>query len=302
MNCLITGATGFVGRRLVEKLLASGHSVQYLGRNRDKKMDSRAAFHSWDEPSVTAPPLNAIPRMDAVIHLAGEPIAQRWTEDTKRKIAESRIVSTKNLVASIAALRHKPQVLVCASAIGYYGDRGNEVLTESAPAGRGFLADLCAAWEAEADKAQATGLRVVKIRIGVVLGQGGALGQMIPPFRLGVGGRFGDGNQWMSWIDREDLIDMMRWAIETDTVNGVLNGTAPEPVTNMQFTKILAAALHRPAVIPMPKFALQLILGEMAQFLFNSTRAIPAAATSQGFAFRYNKLEDSIRQVLRQSV
>src|SRR5215468_1305109 len=170
MTYLITGATGFIGRQLVEDLLARGHSVQYLGRKRDRTMDLRAAFHLWEDPVRSLPPLNSVPRCDAVIHLTGEPIAQRWTPEIKRRIAESRTQSTRNLVEAIATLRHKPAAIVSASAIGFYGDRGDQVLTERDQAGEGFLAELCSAWEREAGRASDFGLRVVKVRVGVVLG------------------------------------------------------------------------------------------------------------------------------------
>src|SRR5690349_20798093 len=200
MTYLITGATGFLGRRLVELLLSAGHDVQYLGRRRDLSMDPRAAFHHWKDPSHTLPPLDSVPRLDAVIHLAGEPIAQRWSESVKRNIRESRTLVTRNLVNALGTLRYQPGVLVSSSAIGYYGDRGDEVLTEESPPGEDFLADVSTAWEREAGCARELGIRVVTVRTGIVLGPGGALEQMLPPFRLGLGGRLGSGRQWMSWI------------------------------------------------------------------------------------------------------
>jgi uncharacterized protein len=302
MTYLVTGATGFIGKALVETLLAAGHSVHYLGRRRSAAMDLRAAFHPWPEPERTLAPLDSVPRCEAVVNLAGEPIAQRWTADVRKKIKESRILVTRNLVEALSRLPHKPGVLVSASAVGYYGDRGDEVLTEESQPGRGFLAAVCTEWEREAERAGEVGLRVVRVRTGVVVSaEGGALHKMLPPFRLGVGGRLGDGRQWMSWIHRDDLISMMRWAAENEAVRGPLNGTAPEPVTNQQFTRVLAQALRRPAMLPAPRFALKFVLGEMSEFLFESTRVIPAVAQSHGFPFTYDRLADAIGHELRSS-
>lgn len=299
MTYLITGATGFLGKRLVEMLLADGHSVNYLARRLDRSMDARAAFHWWEKPESTLPPLSSVPRCDAVIHLAGEPIAQRWTDEVKSRIRVSRINGTRNLVEALGLMRHKPQVLVSSSAVGYYGDRGNDVLTEESKPGNGFLAQICAEWEQEADRAKALGLRVVQVRTGIVLAHGGgALKQMLPPFEFGLGGRLGNGNQWMSWIHREDLLRIFRFAADTVTVQGPLNGTAPEPVTNAEFTHILAQTIHRPALIPVPKLGLRLLLGEMAEFLFDSTRAVPSAAKRHGFSFLYNQLPDALASIL----
>jgi len=302
MTYLITGATGFLGRRLVEMLLADGHSVNYLARKYDRSMNSRAAFHCWENPETTLPPLSSVPRCDAVMHLAGEPIAQRWSDEVKQRIRASRLTGTRNLVEAIGLWKHKPNALVSSSAIGYYGNRGDEVLTEASEPGKGFLAELCLGWEAEADRARKLGLRVVKIRTGVVLGpDGGALKQMLPPFQFGIGGKFGDGKQWMSWIHREDLLRMFRFAADTEGVEGALNGTAPQPVTNAEFTRVLAKAVHRPALIPIPKFGLRLVLGEMAEFLFDSARAMPEAAIRQGFSFTYNQLQDALKPLIHKT-
>jgi hypothetical protein len=262
-------------------------------------MDSRAAFQPWTNPELTLAPLDSVPRCDAIINLAGEPISQRWTTEVKKKIEESRALATRNLIAGIARLSHKPRVLVSASAVGYYGNRGNEMLTEDAPAGSGFLAELCRSWEREAARASELGLRVVRIRSGMVLAKsGGALAHMLPPFRLGVGGPFGNVKQWVSWIHRDDLVRMFRWAAENEEVSGAVNGTAPEPVTNRAFTRTLAAALHRPALIPVPKAALKILLGEMSDFLFDSIRAIPAASERQGFSFSHRRLDTAIAAAL----
>jgi uncharacterized protein (TIGR01777 family) len=300
MTYLITGATGFIGRSLVESLLADGHSVNYLSRKIDRSMNLRAAFHHWEDPETTLPPLTSVPRCDAVIHLAGEPVAQRWTEEVKRKIRDSRVAGTRNLIEAIGLMRHRPSVLVSSSAVGYYGDRGDEVLTEESKPGKDFLAEVCVEWEREALRATELGLRVVPIRTGVVLASGGgALQKMLPPFEFGIGGRFGNGKQWMPWIHRDDLLRLFRFAAETQSVDGPMNGTAPEPVTNSEFTRTLASAIHRPALLPIPKFGLRLLLGEMADFLVQSTRAIPAAAERQGFSFTYNHLQNALDVVLR---
>jgi uncharacterized protein len=299
MNYLITGATGFIGKPLVELLLREGHSVHYLGRKQSRLVNSRAVFHLWADSVGTLPPLETVPPCDAVIHLAGEPVAQRWNAEVKRKIRESRINSTRNLVEAIGKLTVKPPVLVNASAIGYYGERGDEILPESSSPGSGFLAEACIGWEREADRAREFGLRVVKVRIGIVLGRdGGALPQMLPSFRFGAGGTLGSGEQWMSWIHRDDLIGIIRWAAETPTVEGAVNGTAPEPVTNAEFTRRLAKVLRRPALFRIPRLMLRLVLGQMSDSILASARAIPQKADQQGFTFRFPTLEPALRNLL----
>lgn len=300
MTYLLTGATGFIGRGLVAKLLAAGHNVCYLGRQRSKTLDSRAGFFLWPNLEHGLPPLETVPRIDALIHLAGEPVAQRWTPEAKQRIRSSRVLGTRNLVNAIAALQHKPSLLVAASAIGYYGNRGNEVLTEASAPGTGFLPEVCVEWELEADRASEFGLQVAHIRIGVVLGSdGGALAKMLPPFRLGVGGKLGDGHQWMSWIHRDDLVRLFEFAVSNPSAPSVMNGTAPEPVTNADFTASLARVLHRPALLPMPKFGLHLMFGEMSDVLFDSSRVLPAAAQSAGFSFEYSQLDTALQSLLR---
>lgn len=298
MHYLVTGATGFIGRKVVSALLTRGNGVTYLSRRRNPTMDSRAAFFQWTAPDP--PPLNVIPRIDAIIHLAGEPIAQRWTPEVKKRIASSRVDATRKLVDAICELRHKPAVLVSASAIGYYGDRGDEILTEQSGPGSDYLARLCVDWEQEALRATETGLRVVPVRIATVLGrEGGALPKMLPPFRLGLGTQFGSGRQWMSWIHVDDLVQLLLFAAGSPGVSGPLNGASPEPVTNSEFTKALAAAVHRPAFLAVPKFALHLALGEMSDFLFQSLRVLPATAQQAGFRFTYPGLEQSLVSVVR---
>lgn len=296
MNYLITGATGFIGRKLVGQLLARGDSVYYLSRRRNSTMDSRASFFHWsgNEP----PPLNAVPRLDAIIHLMGESVAQRWTPEIKKRIISSRVDATRKLVDAIRELKHKPGVLVSASAVGYYGDRGDEILTEQSGPGTGFLAGVCVEWEREAMRAAGSGLRVAPIRIATVLGrEGGALPKMLPPFRYGLGARFGSGRQWMSWIHVEDLVQLLLFAAASPNVAGPLNGVSPQPATNADFTRALATAVHRPAFLSIPRFALRLALGEMSDFLFQSQRVLPAATETAGFRFAHPHLEQALEQL-----
>ena len=296
MDFLITGASGFIGQKLVAQLLARGDAVNYLARQRSKHIDSRAAFHCWD--GKTLPALDTVPRLHAVIHLMGEPIAQRWTPEIKEKIRKSRVQATRQLVAAIAALKYKPKVLVSASAVGYYGSRADEILSETSMPGTGFLADVCINWEYEALRARELGLRVAMVRIATVLGRdGGALPQMLTPFRWGVGGRFGSGKQWMSWIHVEDLVRLILFAAEKD-VRGPLNGAAPQPVTNAEFTKVLGRAVHRPTLVPIPRFALRLALGEMSDFLFDSLRVVPKAAQAAGFEFKHPELAAALKELV----
>lgn len=301
MNYLVTGATGFIGSRLVSALLRDGHAVNYLGRKRSRKLDSRAAFHCWNPGEK--PPLNSVPRLDAVVYLAGEPIAQRWTEEAKRRIYDSRVAGTQALVSAIGELPHKPAVLVSASAVGYYGNRGDEILNEQSAPGAGFLAELCVQWEREARKAQEFGLRVVTIRIATVLGpEGGALAKMLTPFKLGLGGKFGSGRQWMPWVHIDDLLSLFMFAARNDSIAGALNGCSPQPVTNAEFTRVLADVLRRPAPWTVPKFALKLALGEMSDVLFDSQRVMPAATEQTGFRFEYPALKAALENLLRYSV
>jgi uncharacterized protein len=297
VDYLITGASGFIGRRLVGRLLALGHEVNYLGRKRSGTLDSRAAFHLWnpDEP----PPLNSISRLDAIIHLAGEPVAQRWNDEVKQRIYSSRTEGTRKLVSAISELKHKPSVLVSASAVGYYGNRGDEILTEESTAGDDFLAKVCIDWEREASRAREFGLRVVIIRVSLALGrEGGALKSMLTPFRLGLGGRFGSGRQWVPWIHVDDLVRLFVYSAENSNVSGPLNGTGPQPVRNSEFVQALGRALHRPAILPVPNFVLKLILGEVADSVVNSLRVIPQATERAGFQFTYPELEGALNSLL----
>ena len=297
MHYLITGGSGFVGRHLTAALLLAGHGVTYTGRSHSRKMDSRASFYDWDGHSL--PPLDAMPRLDGIFHLIGEPVAQRWTPEVKNRIRSSRIDSTRLLVEALSKLQHRPPVLVSASAIGYYGDRGDQVLTESAPPGSGFLADTCREWESAAAGASALGVRVVSARISVVLGlEGGALPPLLSLFRLGLGGPLAGGKPWMSWIHIQDLVQLLLFAARTPSVSGPVNASSPEPVTNQQFTRALGSFLHRPAVLPVPLFALKLAMGEVAQSIVESARVVPERAQESGFRFGYGELAGALKDVL----
>ncbi len=298
MTVTITGATGFIGRRLMTALLAEGHSVRALSRRAGAPVDPDARLFVWN-PMTEPAPREALEGADAVVHLAGEPVAQRWTAEAKTRIRESRVGGTRRLVETLAALAERPAVFVCASAIGIYGARGGERLTESSPPGGGFLAEVVKDWERAADAAASLGMRVVKPRIGIVLAaHGGALARMLPVFRLGLGGTLGWGDQWMSWIHLDDLAALIRFALERP-VAGVLNAVAPSPVSNADFTRTLAAVLHRPALFPVPPFTLRLAFGEMAQVLLDSQRVFPEAASAAGFGFSYPELRSALINILK---
>jgi uncharacterized protein (TIGR01777 family) len=298
MTVTITGATGFIGKRLTTALLAEGHSVHALSRRSGASVRPGARVFAWN-PMREAPPREALEGAGAVVHLAGEPVAQRWTPEAKRRIRVSRVEGTRRLVEALGGLAHRPPVLVCASATGIYGARGNERLTEASPAGGGFLAEVVKDWEREADAAAPLGIRVVKLRTGIVLAaHGGALARMLPVFRIGVGGTLGWGEQWMSWIHLDDLVSLIRFALDR-AVSGALNAVAPNPVTNADFTRTLAAVLHRPALFPVPPFALRLAFGEMAQVLLDSQRVLPEAATAAGFSFSHPELRPALTNILK---
>jgi uncharacterized protein len=269
MKIAVTGASGFIGTRLMEKLGGEGHAVSLRGS------------------------LEGLAGADAVVHLAGEPVAQRWTKAVREKIRASRVDGTRRLVDALR--RSPPAVLVSASAVGYYGARGDEVLTESSPPGNDFLAGVCQEWEREARKAEEFGVRVVCLRNGLVLGKGGGLDKMMLPFKLGVGGKIGDGKQWMAWIHLDDAVGLIELAISSSQLRGAVNGTAPHPVTNEEFTRELGAALHRPALLPVPKIALSLLYGDMAQIIYAGQRVMPEAALAAGYEFRFPDIGDAIR-------
>jgi uncharacterized protein len=299
MRALVTGATGFVGSHLLARL----NRPMVLSRDTDRARQVLAKFniesYRWD-PMSGPPRPEVFEGIDTVFHLAGDPVADgRWTAEKKRRIRESRVQGTRNLVAGLRQLSEKPQVLVSASAVGYYGSRGDEVLDESSPPGDDFLADVCRAWEQEALAASDLGIRVVMVRIGIVLGRdGGALKKMLTPFRLGVGGPLGNGRQWMPWVHVDDLAAMFMHAAEHAEVTGPINGVSPNPITNKEFTKALAAAVHRPAFLPTPYFALRVALGEFAKILFDSQRVVPRKALATGFQFRYPEIGPAMEAIL----
>ncbi len=294
MRIAITGATGLIGAALREHLAAQGHELRCLSR----KAPPQPGWYSWD-PGSGAPPRESLEDSDAVIHLAGEPVAQRWTSRVKQRIRSSREQGTQALVKGLAALPRRPGVLVSASAIGYYGDRDNEVLGERAAPGSGFLPEVCVEWERSAQLADALGIRVVCMRIGIVLdAQGGALAKMLPPFRLGLGGPIAGGYAWMSWIHVQDLARLFAWAVENPHVRGPVNAVSPGAVPNAEFTRGLADALHRPAVFPVPALALKLMYGEMASVVLGSEHVIPEVAVQSGFQFAWPELNPALRNLL----
>ncbi len=292
----VTGATGLVGSALGDLLRANGRRVHRVTRSPEPGSDDIG----WD-PAAGHLEVGALEGVDALVNLAGEPVfGLRWTESKKRAIRESRLRGTRLLAERAAALARPPRVLVSASAIGYYGDRGAARLVESDPPGEGFLADLCREWEAATAPAEKAGVRVVHLRIGLVLSrEGGALATMLPAFKLGAGGRLGSGEQYMSWIALEDLIATIAFALERDDLRGAANATAPAPVTNAEFTRTLGRVLRRPTPLPVPAFALRLALGELAEeMLLASARVEPAALSAAGFGFRHATLEAALRAAL----
>jgi uncharacterized protein (TIGR01777 family) len=252
----------------------------------------------WD-PLAGLPPAEAFDGVDVVFHLAGESVAEgRWTAAQKARIRDSRVIGTRNLVAGLARAEPRPRVLVSASAVGFYGDRGEEELTETSAPGDDFLAEVCVAWEREAVAAEQHGLRVVLARTGIVLGKGGALAKMLTPFKLGAGGPLGNGRQWMPWIHVADLARMYVHAAETSSIQGPMNAVGPHPVRNSEFTKALGRALHRPAFMPAPYLGLRLVFGEFAKVLFASQRVIPQVAVDTGFRFDHPRIEEALRAIL----
>lgn len=294
MQITLTGGTGFIGAHLAAKLVAGGHTVKHLTRS----PAGRPGYFAWN-PDGGPPPEEALSGSQAVIHLAGEPVAQRWTPEVKRAIRTSRVDATRGLVHALSTLSPRPEVLVSASAVGYYGSRGDEVLTEESAPGRGFLAATCTEWEQAARLAESLGIRVVCIRIGVVLGPGGgALQQMLPPFRLGIGGPLAGGRQWMPWIHRDDLCSLALWAVQESAVSGPVNAVGPQPVRNSEFTAALGVALRRPAFLPVPRFSLSLLYGEMSEIVVASQRALPQRAQSMDFRFSFPEIDAALRQIL----
>jgi uncharacterized protein (TIGR01777 family) len=296
MKALVTGSTGFVGAHLMRRLtqpIAVGRSLEKI-RQRLGDVESRV----WDPDRLVEPSLLA--GVDTIFHLAGESLFNgRWNPAKKEKIRGSRVESTRRLVAGIASCAERPKTLICSSAIGFYGDRGSEKLSEASGPGQDFLAGVCEAWEREALRAQEFGVRVVCVRTGVVLGKGGgAQAQMLPPFRLGLGGRLGTGHQYMSWTHIDDLVGIMLHAAEQEGVSGPVNGVSPGVVTNREFTRTLAQLLHRPALFPVPGLVLRLALGEFASVLLASQRVVPQKITQAGYCFVFPTLKEGLGEIL----
>ncbi|HLS89939.1 MAG TPA: TIGR01777 family oxidoreductase [Limnochordia bacterium] len=306
MKVLITGATGFVGRRLTQYLTGRGHAVSVLSRRPDSALEALPGIErAWGWDARAAAPAEAFHGVDAVVHLAGESVAGRCTARKREEIQRSRVEGTRALVEGMSkgiAKRRgadaKPRVLISASAIGYYGDRGDEELTEEAAPGDDFLARVCRAWEREADAAGRLGVRVVRLRIGIVLGPGGAAKPLLALGRLGLGGPLGSGRQWWSWIHIEDLLRLVEHVIASE-IEGAVNAVAPEAVRQREFARRLGRALARPAVTPAPAFLLRVVLGAFASELLSSRRVIPRRALESGFEFRYGNLDDALAQLVR---
>jgi len=296
MRTLITGGTGFVGRHLIQQL----DNPVLLGRNPEKAGKIPGVHNAYAWKSNELPPAEAFQGVDCIFHLAGESVYKgRWNREKKKRIRDSRVQGTGNLVQLISTLADPPKILISASAIGYYGSCGDEELTETSPPGTDFLATVCDAWEKEAQKATKLGVRVVQVRIGVALGiDGGALKQMLPPFKLGMGGRLGDGKHFMSWIHIDDLVGLMLHAAHCQDLHGPVNGVSPHPVINREFTKMLAEAVRRPAFFPVPGGLLNLALGEFSSVLLSSQRVVPEKIMQHGYTFIHPALRPALHSLI----
>lgn len=297
MKILVSGSHGLVGRALIRSLTGEGHEVIRLVR-RGRSIGSPEVEWHPNQGLIDAEHLEGL---DAVVHLAGESIASgRWTEGKKQKIRDSRVKGTELLSKSLARLSRPPATFVCASAIGYYGNRGDEVLTEQSARGDGFLAEVCVEWEKTTAPAAEKGIRIVNARFGIILAaDGGALAKMLPPFRMGIGGRIGSGKQWMSWIALDDVVEGIRFGLATETLRGPVNFVAPGPVTNSEFTKTLGRVLSRPTFFPIPAFGVRLAFGEMADaLLLSSQRVQPHQLLDSGYSFSFDQLESALRHAI----
>jgi uncharacterized protein (TIGR01777 family) len=298
MRVAVTGATGTIGRRVVEELRERGDEVTVLSRDAERARDALGEVdaHTWAEPAREPAPTEALAGRDGVVHVLGEPVAQRWSDDAKRRIRESRVAGTRNLVEGLRAAEPRPRVLVSQSATGYYGYGGDERVDETAPPATDFLARVVAEWEAEARRAEELGARVVTTRTGVVLSpSGGALSRMLKPFKLGVGGPVAGGDQYVPWIHLDDAAGAQVFCLDSEDASGAVNLTAPEPVTNRELSKALGRVLKRPAVLPVPGFALRVLYGEMASVVTTGVRAVPARLEQLGYRFRRPDLEEALR-------
>ncbi len=292
---LVSGASGPIGATLLPFLKAQGSAVTRLVRNSASGGDQI----QWDPSRPLSP--DSVSGFDAVIHLAGESIVGRWTEAKKRRILESRTQGTDHLAEAIARAPQPPRVFISASAIGFYGNRGDEILREDSPSGEGFGAEICRQWEGATRPAAQAGIRTAQMRIGVVMSaDGGALPAMLTPFRLGLGGRLGNGRQWWTWVSVRDVVGAIQHVLNHESLSGPVNTVAPNPVTNAEFTRILASVLHRPAIFPMPAFAVRLIFGEMGEELFlGSQRVEPAKLGATGYEFQHPDLKNALKEILQ---
>jgi uncharacterized protein len=300
MHVAVTGATGLIGKRIVNMLLARGDEVTVLSRDplRAREALGDVDAHAWGALDGPAP-VASLSGRDAVIHLAGEPVAQRWNDATLRRIQDTREAGTRNLVEGIGSADPRPRVLVSASGVDYYGRCGDEPLPEEAPAGDDYLARVCVAWEREAQAATELGLRVVNVRTAVVLDAGGgALAKMLPFFRLGIGGPVAGGDQYLPWIHLDDIVAVYLTALDEDTWSGPINAAAPEAPTNREFSRALGRALHRPAIAPIPGFAVRVLYGDMAQIVTNGHRIVPAKLLASGYEYRHPDLDEALKDAL----
>ena len=298
MKIALTGGSGFIGTALTRKLIKEGHEVVVYDRIAPKVIDPLVSFVSVNLAENAAP--DSLATSDAIVHLAGVSIYDRWTESYKKLILSSRIASTRSIIECCRRANHKPDVFVCASAVGYYGDQGETMLDENGQAGEDFLAGVCKSWEYEASQIESLGIRRVSIRTAIVLGPGGGMmSKLVPLFIWGLGGRLGNGRQWFSWIHIDDLVNSYYQAIMNRELSGPMNASAPEPITNRQFTKELAQVLHRPAFWIVPAWTLRIILGEFARAVLGSTRVVPTKLLGQGFVFNYPTIGEAFRGMFK---
>ena len=302
MKVLVTGASGLIGSALCDQLLARGDRVVGLSRDPDRAREGKPSieWHRW-EPTLERPPAAAFDGVDGVVNLVGEKIDQRWTDEAKRKIMETRRTGTHNLVGTLTGLEQRPAVLVSQSAVGYYGDRGDAVIDESVgPGNESFDSEVVVEWEKAAREADPTGVRLAILRTGQILDpKGGMLAELLTPFKLGLGGPLAGGAQYLSWIHRDDEVGLILWALDNDTVSGVLNATAPNPATNRDFSKALGRALGRPAVVPVPGFALDLKFGaEFGKVLRGGQRVVPKRVEELGYGFKHPDLDEALKDLL----
>jgi uncharacterized protein (TIGR01777 family) len=301
MRVLVTGASGRIGTALCDELLGRGDEVVGLTRDPVKAgaAQPQITWHAW-EPTLERPADAAFEGVDGVVNLVGEKINQRWTDDAKRKIMETRRTATHNLVGAIEGLATKPKVLVSQSAVGYYGNRGDETLDESSSPGEGFDASVCVEWEKAAHEVEAAGVRLAIVRTGQVMEtEGGILGELLLPFKLGLGGPLAGGKQWVPWIHLSDEVGILTWALDTESVSGVVNGTSPNPVTNKEWSKALGKALGRPAVLPIPGIAVEVKFGrEFGKVAQGGQRVLPRRTEELGYAFKYPEIDGALRDLV----